>query len=345
MFRPSRNHSWLTGTIDDRLSPGQPARKRKSVASPEGDEDVAHASQSTPQRAKKTKRAPEIIDLTASSPEPSPRKRAKRNSDAPVEEKRLRQFRTRAPQSYLVVKERALTQRLTVLSRERCGTEDIPQERVRIAGSTGNVYTVRIDLTPRCDCPHALKGNQCKHVVYVMLRVLKARDETAYQLALLSSELRELIQNAPPIPGVETNGKDGTETEGEDTNRKPIEGECPICYDELEDKDHTVYCKSSCGNNVHKDCMQKWIAISMGTATCPYCRAKWPQETGLEGKLGEIDTTGLEVNEDGYVNVARQLGLDGERDYSTYHQRWVRRQWGYSGGRASNRYDYGDYYH
>lgn len=325
--------------MEARPTPARPMRKRKSIACTEEDENAAYGSQSMPKKAKKTRSAPEVIDLTASSPEKSPKKRGKRNGDAPATEKRLRQFRAKAPQTYLVVKERALTQRLTVLSRERCGTDEIPQEKVRVAGSTGNVYTIQIGIIPRCDCPHAMKGNQCKHIVYVMLRVLKAREDIAYQLALLSSELRELIKNAPPIPGVETDGKDGTEIEGEDTNRKPIEGECPICYDELEDKEHTVYCKSSCGNNVHKDCMQKWIAISKGKATCPYCRAKWLGETGLEGKLGKIDTKGLEPNEDGYVNVAGQLGLDGERDYSTYHQFWVRRHMGHGGGRRRRRYD------
>ncbi|KAF2848974.1 hypothetical protein T440DRAFT_142895 [Plenodomus tracheiphilus IPT5] len=327
--------------MDARLLPARPTQKRKSVAYREDDEDATFTNQAKATKPKKSKSHPEVIDLTASSPERSPKKR-KRISDAPTEEKRLRQFRARAPQTYLVVKERALTQRLTVLSRERCGTDDVPEEKVRVAGSTGNVYTIRIGLTPRCDCPHAEKGNQCKHIVYVMLRVLKAREEIAYQLALLSSELRELIKNAPPIPGVETNGKDGSETEGEDTNRKPIKGECPICYDELEDKEHTVYCKSSCGNNVHKDCMQKWIAISKGKATCPYCRAKWAVDTGLEGKLGEIDTSGLQLNEDGYVNVAGQLGLDGERDYSTYHQFWVRRHLGH--GARGRRRQYEDYF-
>ena len=239
----------------------------------------------------------------------------------------------------MAVKERALTQRLTVLSREQCGTDDAPEEKVIVAGSTGNVYTISIGLIPSCDCPHAKKGNQCKHIIYVMLRVLKAREEFAYQLALVSSELREVIKNAPPIPGVETDGKDGIETEGQDGNRKPIEGECPICYDDLDDKEAIVYCKLSCGNNVHKQCMQNWRAVSKGKATCPYCRAKWEEDTGFEGKLGEVDTKGLQRNEDGYVNVAGQLGLSGDRDMSTYHPFWVRQQMGYGGRRRRDYYE------
>jgi len=34
------------------------------------------------------------------------------------------------------------------------------------------------------------------------------------------------------------------------------------------------------------------------------------------------------VNEEGYVNVAGELGLGGQRDMSTYHQYWVRREFG-----------------
>lgn len=32
-----------------------------------------------------------------------------------------------------------------------------------------------------------------------------------------------------------------------------------------------------------------------------------------------------EVNEEGYVNLAGQFGMSGERDYSSYHPFWVRR--------------------
>jgi hypothetical protein len=65
-----------------------------------------------------------------------------------------------------------------------------------------------------------------------------------------------------------------------------------------------------------------------GKATCPYCRATWAAEVGADVNLGDIDTKGLERNEDGYVNVAGQLGLSSERDYSSYHQFWVRRHLG-----------------
>ncbi|KAF9693621.1 hypothetical protein EKO04_008282 [Ascochyta lentis] len=310
------------------LPPLRQLRKRKAVEYGEDDQDDASTKYQLPKKAKKVSKALEV-ECTEDALKKTRKTRAKGDSDTPPVEKRLRRHRARAPGSYLEIKGRALTQRLTVLSRERCGTDELPEEKVVIAGSTGNLYKVHVNLVPSCDCPHAKKGNQCKHIVYVMLRVLKAREDVAYQLALTSSELRELIKHAPLIPGVENDGK-ATPGEDEDRNRKPIEGECPICYDELDPKnDVIVYCKASCGNNVHKACMQSWIQVAArGNATCPYCRARWDTEGDFDGSMGTVDTKGLQRNEDGYLNVAGQIGLSGERDYSTYHPFWVRRQLG-----------------
>ncbi|KAH7125431.1 hypothetical protein B0J11DRAFT_435078 [Dendryphion nanum] len=267
----------------------------------------------------------------------SPRKRTsalkkKKPADGELlitEEKRLRRFRKHAPQSYIEIKQRALTQRLTVMGRERIGTDDIPEENVSIAGSTGNLYTVHIGLVPSCDCPHAKKGNQCKHIIYVMLRVLKAREETAYQLALLSPELRDLLAHAPAIPVADP------DSEFTDGNRKPIEGECPICYTEFDPATEAiVYCKASCGNNVHKECMQNWAKASRGMATCPMCRSAWPSQEFASSKV-DMQTA---KTEEGYVNVASQLGLSGERDYSSYHEPWVRQQFGSGTSRRRRRW-------
>jgi hypothetical protein len=41
-----------------------------------------------------------------------------------------------------------------------------------IAGTTGNIYTIKIALVPTCSCPDSSKGNQCKHIVYVSLCAL-----------------------------------------------------------------------------------------------------------------------------------------------------------------------------
>lgn len=317
--------------MDSALLPrARPTRKRKAAISDvEYSENDLHDDYQLPVKKLKNSITVAEVDAGADAAQKTGTRKTKSDSSAPLEEKRSRRYRAHAPRSYIEVKSRALTQRLTVLSREKCGTDELPEEKAIIAGSTGNVYTVKVGLEPGCDCPFAKKGNQCKHIIYVMLRVLKAREEVAYQLALTGTELRELIKNAPLIPGVETDGHDNSGEE-QDGNRKPVEGECPICYDELnQENDEIVYCKASCGNNVHKMCMQSWIQVAIGgQATCPYCRATWDADLAFDGSLGKVDVKGLQRNEDGYLNVAGQLGLSGERDYSSYHQFWVRRHLG-----------------
>jgi hypothetical protein len=319
-----------------RATASQSSRKRKQVTYRHDSDNEKYTLHETTPNFKKHKSTGmhEVIDLTGDDddnnkkPAKSPQKKTKDE-----EEKRLRRFRPRPPRSYLVVKERAMSQRLTVISRERVGTDDAPEEMVLMAGSTGNVYTQHIGHVPSCDCPHAKKGNQCKHIVYVMLRVLKAQEITACQLALTSSELRDLFRHAAPIPSA-ASGTDAQHDAEMYGNRKKIEGECPICYcDFAPGKEPIVYCKAACGNNVHKSCMQSWIsAKGAGRATCPYCRAKWENDDMGRGFNGKVDLKGATRSEEGYVNIASQLGLSGERDYSSYHQPWARGQ-GYGGDR------------
>ncbi|KXL46864.1 hypothetical protein M433DRAFT_64993 [Acidomyces richmondensis BFW] len=293
--------------------------------------------------------SPVVIDLTQDTP---PRKRKSRNiseeddkddtnnvaaqprpkrpknpvvDDNSNEEKRLRRWRKHPPASYLEVRSRALTQRMFALDRRRDydSTADHPIETIALAGTTGNIYTIVIDKVPSCNCPHARKGNQCKHLAYVLSRVLRAPAHLEYQLAFTSAELREIFAGAPLLPS-ETVGE-GKE-DGED-KQKPLEGECPICVCDFEpeSREAVVYCRAACGNNVHRGCFEQWAATKKrgGEAvTCPFCRALWEDEKEYAGK---IPCTGI-VNEEGYVNVAAQLGLSGRRDYSTYHSHWVMRQ-------------------
>ncbi|GME63194.1 ring finger domain protein [Neofusicoccum parvum] len=203
-----------------------------------------------------------------------------------------------------------------VIDRARGGTDACPEENVEIAGTTGNIYTVNISQVPSCTCPHAKKGNQCKHIIYVLIRVLKAPEHLQYQLAFISSELQEIFSKAPPIPSEESGEKDG--------KRKPIEGDCPICCEDFESgSEEIVYCKAACGNNVHKACFEQWAATKGNrNVTCPYCRSPWAGDEEMVKKIAKAGTK----NADGYVNVASQLGLSGERDYSTYHSFWVRQE-------------------
>ncbi|KAI0476584.1 SWIM zinc finger protein [Xylariaceae sp. FL0804] len=244
-------------------------------------------------------------------------KRAKKLNAAYEEkdtEKRLRKFRPKPPQSFQVIYERATSQRFYVLSRSREGTGYEPEEVLEMAGSTGNIYTIRIARQPTCTCPHAKAGNQCKHIIYALSVVLRARFDLVYQLALLSRELRAIFFNCPPIE------PEGDAKEAQDNRRKPIEGDCPICFTELAATEEIVYCRATCGQNIHKDCFSMWATTkrkSGNEVTCPMCRTAWRgDDTDAASK---IDKTGPK-NRDGYVNVADQLGISRVQDTRTYYK-------------------------
>jgi hypothetical protein len=90
------------------------------------------------------------------------------------EEKRLKRFRQKPPQSYLERLSRVRSQRMFLIDRNRSMSGDgMNEEEVfDIAGSTGNIYQVRVGRVPSCSCPDAGKGNQCKHIIYVSISLL-----------------------------------------------------------------------------------------------------------------------------------------------------------------------------
>jgi hypothetical protein len=259
-----------------------------------------------------------------SKPPTTPKRSPKKGAlDEGASEKRLRRFRSKPPASFDVKLHRARTQRMIVLGRRRSTTQSgAPAEDIDVVGSTGNIYTVHIGHEPSCTCPDSIKGNECKHKVYALNTVLKAPAALVYQLAFLRPELEQIFANAPPIPTDVAEGGDD-DAKG---NRKPTDGECPICYMDLEpERNKLVWCKSQCGHSLHKTCFDQWAASQRGKEVrCVYCRTPWQAESG---DLEAVKKAG-EMGDDGYVNVAEQFGISRARDYSGYHQPWARRQFG-----------------
>ncbi|KAI6790223.1 hypothetical protein KC363_g5414 [Hortaea werneckii] len=298
------------------------SRKRKAPkAQPKEQSTVIDLTEDEPPQKRKSKK------VKLSKDQGGQGSKSQKTQKPKDEEKRLRRWRSHPPSSYLEVRERALTQRMFALDRQRdTSNPDHPTESISLAGTTGNVYTIVIDKVPSCNCPHARKGNQCKHIAYVLSRVLRAPAELEYQLAFTSAELRKIFEKAPPLPS-ETADASGAGDEGNrDGNRKPLEGECPICCVDFEPEsgEVIVYCRAACGNNIHAECFKQWAATKRGggNVTCPFCRSPWQgDEQDVKGVMKEGPR-----NAEGYVNVATQLGLSGRRDYSSYHSYWVRRQ-------------------
>ncbi|KAK2625033.1 hypothetical protein QTJ16_005402 [Diplocarpon rosae] len=262
---------------------------------------------------------------------PSKPKPTRKGKGQEPEEKRLRRFRARAPGTYLERLMRVRIQRMFLIDREKKIGEDGTslEEKFDIAGSTGNIYQVTIGRVPTCTCPDASKGNQCKHIIYVMVNVLKAPENLAYQLALLGTEVADIFANAPVTPqSSDAGASNATDTGG---LRKIIEGDCPVCmmeFDENIKSEDILWCKGACGNNIHRHCFEQWAKSQPGTPKCVYCRAPWKGDAESIKRIRK----GGKLSQEGYVNISSELGLSGERDMSSYHQFWVRREFGGGGG-------------
>lgn len=93
-------------------------------------------------------------------------------------------------------------------------------------------------------------------------------------------------------------------TEAEKGAQRTIEGDCPVCYESMageggKAKEPIVFCKA-CGNNVHRDCFDRWSRSKRsagGKVTCIYCRAEWLENMDQK-------TQNLKVDSGGYVNLA-----------------------------------------
>ena len=286
------------------------------------EEDTTAKSQSTGKRKRATPSTPRkpkghTVDLTEETT-PSGKKSKTTPQKSPEKEKRLKRYRDHAPGTYLEKLHRAVTQRMFVVERTPCGHMDCPEENISMAGTTGNIYNVHINKAPSCTCPDNRKGNQCKHIVYVLHNVLKAPEHLQYQLAFLSSELQTIFA-AAPSPIASASSSDETDDSG-GAKRRQIDGDCPICFTPFEpETESIVYCKAACGNNIHADCFEQWATSQAGKdVRCVYCRSVWQGDEEqvmriVKDKARKGGEEGGERNAEGYVNVSSELGLSGTR--------------------------------
>ncbi|CAF3786003.1 unnamed protein product [Rotaria sp. Silwood1] len=275
-------------------------------------------------------------------------KRRKKTQTLPIQdetksvmvEKRLRGY-VRKPKSAIRVRiKRALDQRLYLLASSSTSGEPIHRE-YRVFGQTGNVYTVTISNLPSCTCPDHVNGYLCKHIFFVLHRVLKVDRQSPllYQKAFLTSELNEIFANADAHRNaifndsnvlaerevreayrVATGDPDAIVDTVTDTTvtskgttatmvqQKPItaDDECPICFETMEDEANDAnkifFCSTSCGNNMHMTCFNKWRRAKVLTGesvTCPFCRIEWKTET-----IDNPAPTNAMYTTTGYLNLA-----------------------------------------
>ncbi|CAI2187610.1 13781_t:CDS:2, partial [Funneliformis geosporum] len=225
------------------------------------------------------------------------------------QERRLSRIINICPKKFRKRIYRATSERMYLICRDKI--KDL-HHKYAIMGTTGNVYTVNITHLPKCTCLDFSTHKFCKHIVFVYLKVLCINRDSNYifQRALLSSELKSMFSDKRPDRSVYSSLAVrkryrayilGTASQ----TRKPIEGNCSVCYESLDENeiDNIVWCQKGCGNNLHEACYEKWkesrLEFKGRNVTCIYCRCVW-----LE------DKTKFSISKEGFVN----FGIMGERN-------------------------------
>ncbi|EIW84622.1 hypothetical protein CONPUDRAFT_116757 [Coniophora puteana RWD-64-598 SS2] len=279
--------------------------------------------------------------LPSSSKPTQPTKKRQRKkdpaNDEPPPEKRGAIMKKKCPKNILDRVDRVMSQRFFMLSRRRNPGE--LREEFGVLGSTGNVYTVTIGNFPSCSCPDASKGNHCKHILFIYLKVLQVPQESHvwYQKALLTSELDEIFSRATPAPNsaaladhhiqeayaraTGASSSQPSSSSGKDKGkpkRKELgpEDDCAVCYEAMGGKgsESLTWC-DACGNALHSQCFAEWARSSRGSVTCVYCRVPWPNAP----MKTEAKNAGDDNRSEGYLNLAGVAGISPVRDTSSYY--------------------------
>jgi hypothetical protein len=294
-----------------------------------------------------------VIDLTGggNGAAASPAKKQKQNPPSsrppkqpkakkPVKETRLKRFRTTCSQPTRQRIERARTQRMFLV---KMGNDNISPSTSScdfvVLGSTGNVYTVTIGPVGNCTCPDHQKGNLCKHILFVLLKVfrLDPSSNLIYQAAWVPSELEamfsHLTRRLGDVSGSSSSGilanahvratyakmEAGHGNDEDDLEAAPAPGvkrqpiqedsDCSICFDPL-GKQNITFCRVQCGANFHKTCLEQWLRVQGNKASCPMCRQAWDTSSS---------SSNTPTTKEGYTNLGRMQGQSPVRDTSTYY--------------------------
>ena len=143
----------------------------------------------------------------------------------------------------------------------------------KILGTTRNVYTVTIDVNPKCTCPDFMtRHKRCKHIYFVLIRILKVQNPEATEFLkdicdgtilidgnfVVDNAIKKIYQQKLNI----NNSIDIIDIKG-------LDDDCPICMDAINTAEYD-YCKNSCKRAVHKYCIE-----FTQMAKCPTCMMPW----------------------------------------------------------------------
>lgn len=171
----------------------------------------------------------------------------------------------------------------------------------------------------------------CKHICFVFLKIKRVSEQKFKQLIVQRFQTNYVVNDSnehknvdatllapkPAILALEsllatTNSDKKHEhdkpVKEEEKNRKIINGNCSICWDEmrLDDKMNLVFCVAQCGQNFHSSCITKLESVRKERRepmTCPLCRIPWVVNiNGTEKKKSKKRKKSSRVNEEGYLN-------------------------------------------
>lgn len=163
-------------------------------------------------------------------------------------------------------KERGITQKLFLINTNK---KSNTQCLFNIMGLTGNIYLVDICNNPTCTCPDFKKRKlTCKHIYFVLLRVLKLSNINTFT----DQELINILSNIN-IDNTICVDKQIMDKYNKLPTKKDDEESCPICLEDINNGEDIEFCKSVCGKCVHKLCFDLWC--TKNPPKCVYCRADW----------------------------------------------------------------------
>jgi hypothetical protein len=163
-----------------------------------------------------------------------------------------------------------------------------------VLGTTGKTYVVKLIQEPECSCPDfCTRGVRCKHIYFVLQRVLGCGERLAFQPEFTPDQLTRMLTGQPAVAKNLVASQDSEhkvividltqEDKVDGVAQKPITDEdpCPMCYETMDPKtEQIVYCKAKCGQNMHKQCLKRWgdrqlKVLHQKTVSCPMCREPW----------------------------------------------------------------------
>lgn len=158
--------------------------------------------------------------------------------------------------------ERAKTQKIYLCNRnidDTCAKFDV-------IGTSGNIYTVKLNGTPECTCPDfSQRKKRCKHIFFMLTKIFNITDP--YKEKFSTSEIVELNNKYKTNISKFIVNYD-SKKECIDVGAKCLDDDCAICLDSILNGTEYVYCQKICGRCVHVDC---YNMIITKTKKCPYC--------------------------------------------------------------------------